>query len=144
MLKQILPKILKNTKFGRGYSECSYNHLGDFISFRRNEIIKDKDFNNIWQRYFNRKLSRKEILITSLLHELGHRKFSLENPSYNIEWERELRLFQKKYNLNGVTEWNVSYWQEIKAEKEAMNFAKEYFFRYKIKEIIKNCLKKGE
>ena len=141
MLKEILPEILKDTKFGKGYSECSYNYREDFISFRRSDIIKNKDFNNIWQRYFHRKLSRKEILITSLLHELGHRNFSLENPQYLREWEKDFGLFRGKYNLSGVTGWNVSYWQEIQAEREAMTFAKEYFFRYRLKEIIKRCLK---
>jgi hypothetical protein len=142
MLKDILPDNLKDTKFEKGYSICSYDYQRDFISFRRKEILQEKEFNHIFQMYFHRKLSNKEILITALLHELGHRKFTLENPKYNYnEYPKEVELLQRKYNINCINKWNLAYWQEIKTEREAMNFAKEYFFRYRIRSIIKKVMK---
>jgi len=142
MLKEILPEILKDTKFEKDENYmASYNDKTDKITFDKKRIMNNIDFNMILQMYFHKKMSRKEILLIVLLHELGHRYSFLQKidnkDQYDIDWQN----MYKKHGIGHITKWNLAYWQEIRGEREAMTFAKEYFFRYRLKEIIKRCLK---
>ena len=126
-IKQIIPKILHNTKFKKqsesGLS-CVYNWEGDFIVFNRNKIKSELDINNNIRNYFGVNFSDKNILLLSLLHELAHRYRFITNLSQSID---EINYERKIYNLMYKNKHSPAYYLLIKEEREAMKLAYKWY-----------------
>jgi hypothetical protein len=131
MLKNILPKILHDTKFkkiSKCINYCSYDYDTDLVSFNRTEIKKEHDINKNICLYLGKNLKQSDIVLISLLHELGHRYRYLTKISQPYEdYKKEVNLYGKMYNYKH----SPAYFLLITEEREAMKLAYKWFKDYK-------------
>jgi len=129
MFKRVIPEILHNSKITYNYSpnSCVYDYNDDIITFNRSKIKKENSINRNIEEYFNRKFYGNDILIISLLHELGHRYRNITKICQPIE---KIKEEHKIYNIMFRNKHTKYYYKLITEEREAMNLAIKWFNKY--------------
>jgi hypothetical protein len=131
ILKNILPEKLRDTKIlhNTDYRTCYCNDT-DNIILNKYQLLKNDTFLTALEIYLKEKITKREIIIFALLHELGHRYYIGIKKSANIsEYETQISYLNREI-FTGVR-YKLLYWTQVKEERKAMTFAKRYFKIYR-------------
>ena len=126
-----LKKYIKNIdseikiKFGK-YFECDTDRKIVWLALKDNK--QDSEMFKTWyEKYFNEKLTKKDLLYISALHEVGH----IMTWTQELEDERTemygLMKVAHNYQLMSTQELNNQYF-EIPMELIATQWGREYYF----------------
>jgi len=135
MLKEILPDYLKKVKIEhRKERLMSYSPNKNVIYINKKALLGIKEHKTLTERYLNRKLSNKHFIIFCLLHELGHKNNFIFGKDNNDLYEKQGIEAEM---IEDYRERNFTYWNNVIEERSAMDFAKEYYFKYIIRETAR-------
>ena len=143
MLRDILPTELKDTKIKYDkYQQATYIVEDDEIRFNKDLLLKDRVLYLALCYFLHKKLSRKQYVIFCLLHEIGHRRDFMNRKPGISEYFCEKQILTISLGINyHKIEGNFRYWNEVTTERNANKFAKEYFFKYLLKQAIKKGMR---
>lgn len=131
--KQKIKKFVKNidenikVKFAKAF-ECDIEENTIFIETKRNKA-NERLFKKWYEKYFNEKLSKKNLFYISLLHEIGH--LMTYTKELDTERDDQYSLIGTKlmFGLISQEQANNEYFiipMELKATEWARNYLKNY------------------
>lgn len=134
LLKQILPKELHNSKIiNNKLLPTCYQVKEDNIILNRYEILKNIELVTAICKDVKKDMNKREIIIFTLLHELGHKYYIGIKKDFNFNrYITEKKKLLNKYttdNCNNI-EIKIKNWKEVSDERKAQKFAKDYFLKY--------------
>lgn len=125
-LKKCIKKIDNKIKIkiGRNF-ECNIDKKIIWLPIKDN--IKDAEmFKNWYEKYFNEKLSEKDLVYISALHEVGHLMTWTEELEKEREEKYSLMTIAHQFNIMSTEELNNEYF-EIPMELIATQWGRNYY-----------------
>lgn len=111
-------------KIGRNF-ECNIDEKIIWLPIKDNK--KDAEmFKNWYEKYFNEKLSEKDLVYISALHEVGHLMTWTEELENEREEQYNLMTIAHQFNIMSTEELNNEYF-EIPMELIATQWGRNYY-----------------